>query len=286
MANKKQIKEELDSLETLKSSVQAFEELAGIRTKKVKAYVLENRDYYSGLRSIFSQVKRSYKKELEKIEQKKKMKLLKGKVTNSKMLKTTAVLISSNTGLYGGLINSVFKLFEKYISDNKADIVIVGRIGLQLYKEKEIKKPYKYFDLSDSVFEPYQVNSIFEYLKDYKDIIIFHGRFENILRQIALKNKVAEVSIELERSVEEKKYLFEPSLEKVLEFFETVIKASIFDHLLYESNLAKYASRMINLYFAREKIQKRINAVGFDKLRLKHSEENRKQLETLTATII
>jgi len=62
------------------------------------------------------------------------------------------------------------------------------------------------------------------------------------------------------------------------------IKASLFDQKIYESSLAKYASRMINLYYAKENVQEKIKGVEFLKMRLKHNEAGRRQLETLTAT--
>lgn len=77
--------------------------------------------------------------------------------------------------------------------------------------------------------------------------------------------------------------MFEPSLEKILEFFEKQIFASIFEQTMRESQLAKTASRLTTLDTASENIIKKLSIVTSEKNRTFHRQQNKKQLETFSS---
>ena len=74
MVNKQDIKHELDKIGILKDLVEAYEEIAATRMRKVRSSVLQNREFLSGLTSVFQDVKSSYRKEILRIMKEKKMK--------------------------------------------------------------------------------------------------------------------------------------------------------------------------------------------------------------------
>ncbi len=77
-------------------------------------------------------------------------------------------------------------------------------------------------------------------------------------------------------------YLFEPSLEKILSFFESEIFAGIIQQTVTESELARYASRITTLDIARENIDKQLRLVNLEKRFATHRMMNKKQTEALT----
>ena len=79
--------------------------------------------------------------------------------------------------------------------------------------------------------------------------------------------------------------MFEPSLEKILMFFETEIFASLFNHTVKESQLAKFASRVLALDQADEKMQNRLKKLQFEHTRAVHWDLNKKQLNLLPAIL-
>jgi F0F1-type ATP synthase gamma subunit len=79
------------------------------------------------------------------------------------------------------------------------------------------------------------------------------------------------------------KYVFEPSLEKVMAFFEQQISGSIFEQTVYESQLAKFSSRMVSLDKATETIESKLKQMILQKERIKHQTINKEQNQRLAS---
>ncbi len=284
MADKK-IAAEISSLENLKILVQTYEEIAASRMQKVKASVLNNRDFLSSLFVIYQQVKVSYKKELEKIQ--KARKKAKSKSTGLGAGKTVSVLLSANTGLYGDIIRRTFHTFAKGIQGKDTDIVVVGKIGktlLDIAKDSLGITSYKYFELSDSTSNPEDFSEVISYIVEYETVIVYHGQFESILSQVPIKDTLTgELPEEESKKAEEAAYIFEPSLDKVVEFFESEILASVFEQSLHESSLSKFAARMINLDRAVVNISDSLKLAQFNSKRAHHRTINKKQIGLLSS---
>lgn len=285
MADKK-IVAEIESLENLQVLVQTYEEIAASRMQKVKASVLNNRDFLSSLFVIYQQVRVSYKKELARIEKQRKKKGKGGEV-QSRNGKTVSVLLSANTGLYGDIIRTTFETFAKGIEGKDTDIVVVGKIGktmLDAAKDRLGITSYKYFDLSDSTSNPEDFTEIISYIVEYETVIAYHGQFESILSQVPVADTLSgELPEDETKLAEEAAYIFEPSLDKVVEFFESEILASIFEQSMHESSLSKFAARMINLDRAVVNISDNLKDARFRQKRAHHRTINKKQIGLLSS---
>jgi ATP synthase F1 gamma subunit len=282
----KAIKRELQTLEELGNLLGAYEEIASIRMRKVKNSVLQTRDFLEGLTKVFYQVKYSYKKELQDLKGEKSFKSV--RKTNKK---SVAVFLSANTGLYGDIISRTFDSFLDQIKKTKTDIVVVGRRGRVLFEEIEKNlelegREVQFFDMSDSGSDPDNIKKLLAYLVNYERIVVFHGKFKDILVQepaaVSISGDVFESDEESNQDVTDAKYLFEPSMFGVMSYFEREILSSIFEQAVHESNLSKYSSRMISLDSATEKISKEIVQKELAARRLDHRLANRKQLTILS----
>ncbi len=278
------LKKELETLLYLEEIIQAYEEIASIRMQKVKKSVLSNRAFLDGLRKLAIEVRTSYKKELLRLDAKNKSHQI--RKTNGK---SVAVLLSSNTGLYGDIINKVFREFSTYINANTgSDIVIVGRTGRRMFeltaKEGNFKTPV-YFALSDSSTDKENTNKILNFVIDYTDIRVFHGLFVDMLRQDPVGQVMTgERALDDSReNIEHREYIFEPSLEELVAYFEQEILRSMFKHSIHESNLSKYASRMISLDVATERINNQITEGKLSFQRERHRIQSSKQNATLAS---
>jgi ATP synthase F1 gamma subunit len=277
----RRIREEITSLITVQNLVQTYEEIAAIRMQRVKASVLNNRDFLSSLLEIYRQVRFSYEKEIKETGAKPIKKRTGGAVH---------VLLSANTGLYGDIIHRSFDLFIKGIEGKAAevDIVVVGRIGRQLFeavRENLGVSSYKYFDLPDSTSDPSDFVEIVAYIAEYSSVVVYHGQFESILTQKAIKEELSGQLPPSEVSAAEMgNYIFEPSLEKIVGFFESEILASVFEQSMYESSLGKYAARMINLDRAVVNIDRILGIARQDAQKSSHRDANRKQLSLLSSS--
>lgn len=272
---------ELETLLSLQEIIEAYEEIASIRMQKVKKSVLANREFMEGLRKLAIEVHTSYKKELARVKRKNKSEEI--RKTNGK---TVVVLLSSNTGLYGEIINKVFRQFFTYVKENPdVDVVIVGKTGKRMYDSSNPPKEAVLFELSDSFSDKENITKILNFVIDYKDIIVFHGLFIDMLKQEPRKQTLTGESAlqEGNMNIKHREYIFEPSLEILVAYFEQEILRSLFKHAVHESSLSKYASRMISLDRATERINDKIDDSKLAFQREKHRIQSRKQNSTLAS---
>lgn len=273
--SQKELSNEVQSIESLRNIVQTYQEIAANRMQRVKDSVLRNREFLEGVRKIYLQVRTSYAFAVT---------LAQKKGIINKNGKTLRILLSANTKLYGSIIRDTFELFRKDLGNNDSDIVIIGRIGLQMYREAKLSHTYTYIEVSDSDVETEEIESIMHTIAEYEKIIVYHPKFEDILSQKPTATVISG-TLELAGSnekVEQKKFIFEPSLEKVLRFFEEEAVASIFEQSIFEATLSKYTARMISLENSIQSINQNLIKLNFQKRWLGHRLFNTKQLDSLT----
>jgi F0F1-type ATP synthase gamma subunit len=76
-------------------------------------------------------------------------------------------------------------------------------------------------------------------------------------------------------------YYFEPSLEKVLNFFESQVFASLLKQTVHEGELARLASRVKSMETALVNIEKEEKMIKAEARKLKKNTENKKRTESL-----
>src|SRR3989344_7366812 len=161
MAVKEDLKENLESLKALQSLVDAYEEIASIRMKKTRESVLVNRSFLEQINELFEEVRGSYVDQVKKFAKKKKDKKITFLSHNGK---TVSVLLSSNTGLYGGIIKNTFNKFMEEVKKNITEVTIAGRHGLALFLEEEPEKPYTFFELPDYSVSAGELNDLIKHI--------------------------------------------------------------------------------------------------------------------------
>lgn len=283
MAQKKEILAEIQQLLDLKELMQAYEEIAVTRMRKIRSSVLQNREFIQGLTNIYQEVKSSYRDELMHIMKQKNMQELSKLSVIKKNGKTISVFLSTNTGLYGDIVRRTFRVFMDYVRKNNTDVMIIGKFGRLMYTEENPQsKNYLYFDFPDNPATTDISQQIMMRLIEYQKIIVFYGQFQNVVTQkpAALDVYGNQPEVLLQKT-SDKKYFFEPDLEKIMVFFETEIFSSIFEQTIFESNLAKYASRILTLDAATENVNDRLDKYEMQKRILKHRLMNKKQLDAI-----
>jgi ATP synthase F1 gamma subunit len=279
MITKRELNFEAEFLDTLHTILETYEEIAATRMGRIRSSVLGNRIFLLEINEIFQQVKSSYKTQIELLM---KNKLVKdpAKMTFIKRNgKTLYVFISANTGLYGSIIRKTYEVFLDNLKQNPGDVAILGHLGLEIFVADKIKTPLVYFEFPDDKIDDASVKKIVEYIVKYEQVLVFYEKFNNVINQTPIVTNISGDPLPGEKSGPAASYFFEPSLEKIMEFFEKEILASIFQQTIFESQLAKFASRMVSLDFASENTRTKLKGVLLDKNKIKHQEENKKQLE-------
>ncbi|MBI2031785.1 MAG: F0F1 ATP synthase subunit gamma [Candidatus Levybacteria bacterium] len=283
MVSKNEVIEKFNSVTTFKNVIETYEEIAASRMQNARSSVLQRRDFISELNDIFQQIKTSYKDELEKLMKKRSIKDHKKLTFIERNGKTLFVLLSSNTGLYGDIIKQSFDLFIELVKKESCDAIIIGKVGLDYFKNTNLKIPYAYFDFPDSKIDNEKLKNIVKHIINYERTFIVYGQFQNIITQKPIVTSISGDPLPQEAKGPKIKYFFEPSLEKIMAFFEAEIFSSIFEQTIFESQLAKFASRMTSLEIRVEKIKELLKLIEIEKQKVKHRIMNKKQLDALSS---
>lgn len=283
MAQKSEIDKEINQLEIFRVIAHAYSQIASVRIQKTKDKVLLNREYYKKVNEVFNEVMSSYYDEVKKLG---KRTGKKGGLTFiSHNGRNVAVLMSANSGMYGDLIARTFTEFINHVRTNDVEVTIVGKYGLALFEQSEPDKPFTYFDFPDAATPDAKLlNAITSHLVQYEEIRFFYPEFKNIViqkPQVLTLASGAVIGEGIKPQEKKREYLFEPSLEAILTFFESQMFSSLMLQTVEESSLAKFASRLLSMDRADENIRDDLKKLKLQRLKEMHLKVNKKQLELL-----
>ena len=282
MQNKK-LKTEISELLTLKTVSNAYAEISSIRMGKIRNAVLVNRVFLDSINAIFKDVLASYSYELaENLKSKKKKQKITFLAHNGK---TVAVYLSANTGLYGEIVGKTFNMFLRESETPGVEITVVGKLGRTLFEQSRPGVEFSYFDFPDYQISEDAWGKIVGHLVPYQEIDIYYGKYKSVVTQEADVYKITAPSpyedvVKKTPAKLPPKYIFEPSLDEVMMFFETEIFTSTFEQVLRENQLAKFASRITAMTKASDNISLLLKKRELEHLRLSHYQENKKQINS------
>lgn len=276
---------EIELVSTLKMISQVYEEISVMKMQRIRDSVLKTRMYLSRMSDVYYDVKSAYRESLfDKITGKKKR--LEGLSKVNKNGKTIAVLVSANSKMNGDILKKVFRNFQTYLKKHPdVDVAIVGKIGKGLYEERNIERPYDFFEMSEKQLDLESVKKLILHIMEYKEAVMFYGEFESLLNQNPVHNNVSgnEVSEgEKEQKREDKGFIFEPSIDKILEFFEKQYFSSMVKQNMYEAELARYASRITAMEQAIQHVNESEKSLKRQERKLIKGKQNKMQMDTVT----
>jgi len=270
----KEIKENLKAISNIETITKTYQEVANLRMNKIRQRVLNNREFIEELSRVYTLAKKSYLVQLKK-----------GEATKveepfiKRGGKRVVVFLSCNERFHGTLILDIWRELSNYLAENKADLTVAGRMGKYLAESSGFGLKMFCFDLDDDEPKKEEIKNIIKFIKNYEEIIIFHGRFQTILSQKVVQSNISG-GVTMEKELAEvKSYLFEPSPEAVLEFFETELMSAFFNQAVLEHRLSRYTTRMIAMYQATENAKERKRKLEIEQKKIERQLLNRKQIE-------
>lgn len=281
MLDTRQLKTNFEFLETIRSLCVAYEQISVMKMKKIKDAVLFTRNFYDELSEVYLQMKETYKHQVMDLAKKNKIKDPEKLLLMGKNEKTVDILLSANNKLYGDILNKVFYKFIEETRGRNTELVIIGRLGKEMYDDLGSKKSYTYFEIPDTDLTVSDLKPVINNIIKYSKINVFFGRYESFFSQLALnKNITGDIMMGNDRDLSENKfYYFEPNLEKILLFFETQIFSNFFKQTAYEGQLARYASRISAMEQALGAIEKDEKVTTALKIKVHNNLMERKQNE-------
>lgn len=249
----KQVKEDLEFLETFNSLAKALQEVSMIKMQAVQKYVLEAREFHDGLSQTYRDVRITVKYDPEQ-----KLQV----ITPTK--KSITVLLSANATMFGTLTDQVYSSFVDYVKQNtEDDIIILGKIGKDKFEKEATGREYKYFSLDDINKMYGKLLKIMAELIYYEKITLFYGRFVNMYSQEVTQkvlpgNMLADLlTTPIETQVTfEMLFTLEPTIKELEAFFAHQILGLLFRQSVYEFELARHAARVTSLETSLDSVEK------------------------------
>jgi ATP synthase F1 gamma subunit len=278
MQAQRKIIDEIGVNRQLKMLTQAYQEHAIVQINLARFSVLSSREFMDELSEIFFNVKNSYEIYLKSLSGSEKQR---HKDRIRKNGREVLILLSSNGKFYGDLVNKVCRLFAEQVKTTDADILIVGNEGRKFYAGTGIQKPYTYLDLPDTTITLEMLKPLIQAIIGYQKATVFYGKFANIIDQTAVQTSLSGELPQSAKTSDKAKqdFLFEPDLEKVMEFFESQILSMLLNQTVSEGKLARFASRIKAMEFAQNNIEKKLSVLSYRERRLRSMGMNKKQLQ-------
>lgn len=284
MEQKQQLKQELLTTRSMKMLTTAYQEHALEQINIARYSVLASRDFAEELTTIFSNVRTSYENLLSSMIEKDKKQLaeLRKRMKNGKEV---LVLVSANNKLYGELIPKICRLFLQQAKNSTADLVVIGRDGRNFVQMHSLNRPYQYFEIPDTNISQETLKPLTSYLLPYANVLLYCGKFNNVVSQEAIAASITgdQPLPDSNQSKEEDKkddaFLFEPSIEYVMDFFESQIFSIILSQTISEAQLARFGSRIQAMESAQNNMQRLLEILLKKERRLRSIEIGKKQLQ-------
>lgn len=284
MSIKNEIKKEVEVVGFLKDLVEVYGEIASLRMMKIRSFVLNNREYIFSITQIFYDALAAYLRKVSRREGTRRVYKNERITFLSHNGKTVFVFVSANTGFYGDVIATTFKRFSDEFVRSNAEVAIIGKVGRSIFTEKFPGKPYTFFDLPDYGSNKDKLAALVNHLVQYDEVKVYYSAYDSVVNQRAQVSELTAGAKFIEKAQETKDdYIFEPTPEEILIFFEKEVFGSFFDQAIRESQLSKLSGRVMAMDKASVSIKKRLGEINFEFLKAKHRLINKKQLGLLTA---
>lgn len=271
----KEIDDALDEGQSLKQIAQAYSEIANLKIKKIRSEVERNRIFYEEIFYVFGLVK--------KMAIKKKINILKPK-------KTVAIVLTSNYRFYGSINSDLLEFFVNSMQKIDCDKIYLGKAAIDYFRAKEVFKNYKTgcqeVLLKDDQPKPAELTGLVNILKDYNQVLVFYSSLKSLLVQtptvadITASSSTNPVLPEADLTGRDNfKFIFEPELSKILQFFDSQIITLLMEGTFLESELSRTASRFISMDHAETEANKFLKEYTSLKAYVKRNEDNNTILE-------
>lgn len=237
----KEIDESLEEGESLKAIAQAYSEIANLKIKRIRSEVERNRLFFNEIAGVYGIVKAL---------------ALKKKIALKKAKNRLCILLTSNYRFYGNInssLNNYFLCSTRELAD--VDKIVLGKGGIEFFRTTKLLPDFQEIMLKDDMPNPQELTDLVDICKNYNQVLIFHSKFKSLMTQKATFVDITATSTYLQESVKEHdpkaqdllRFIFEPDLSKILEFFDSQILTLLLEGTFLESELSRTASRFISM---------------------------------------
>lgn len=260
--------------------ISAYQEITVTQMQTQREVIVKNRSYTEGILDVFVDLKQSLRFQKDKKSQF-------SFTTNKKNDREVSVFLSFETKFSTSISRKVFEDYMEYVRSHTTDIVIAGEVGRRLYLESngDINQIH-YLPLSETTSFDKDITALADYVLQYERVTVFNPYFISLVEQTTrMTNITGDIPLhESESSLQERqqrKFLYEPEGEKILQFFEAQVCASLLVQSVQEARLATISGRITSLERTYNQVESALYALNNQELKYKRARTNKKQQQRL-----
>jgi len=267
MANAKEIKRKIASIQNTSKITKAMELISTVKMKKAQDLALQKKDFVLEMLKVFSRIE-EFLRDFPYFQK-------------SESKKTLAVMITSNKGLCGGYNVNVMKKVNEYVKQNpeeKIEYITLGKKATafvaRTWQHLIADFSPEFTDNIDPLFVKNITKIIYErYLTgEYGKVVVFYNYYVNSIKQVpvareflpiddAAVRKYLEDIVDDAKALEEIKhnvtdYIIEPSMEAIAMDVIPMILDLMFYDIILEAKASEHSARMVAMKAAKDNSKK------------------------------
>ena len=249
MANLRDIRNRIESIQNTKQITRAMKMVAAAKLRKAQNRIEEARPYAVKMQEVVARLTGAAEEEYDLLEKRNEIK------------NVLFIVVSSDRGLCGGFNNNLFKVVENEIAENFSDyhksgnlsLLTIGRKGTNHYEKRNYKVSESYPGFFDSVeFGKTSdlIKAVISAFKKgtYDEVYLAYNEFKSVIAQNRKVEQMLPIDPESldtgEKDIEYIDYIYEPDAASILkELLPLHIKIQLWRAIL-ESNAAEQGARM------------------------------------------
>ncbi len=242
-----QINREAGQVGTVSELTGIFESIASMRIGKIKDRVTRSQLFFAELWKIYTQLRVDPSERLT------------GKNGPKRDKPNVFLILTSEAALSGDIDQRIVRTVLDNFDPKTTDLVVIGAHGATQFVQNHVKIK-RYFRLPD-VDQAIDVSPIVDELLGYAKPTVWFQRYISLSVQevgrIDLLGRVRALATDTEASqtdiISAREYLFEPSVDDVVRYMESVMMEIALSQVILESRLAQYASRFTAMSAAKKR---------------------------------
>lgn len=266
----REINNTIEEGESLKVIALSYAEIASVKIRKIRAAVERNRLFFGEIAQVYQIIKTHAAAK---------------KVFIKRHKPTLSILLTSNYGFYGNIDNEVIHLFLDTTPKFHTDRLVIGKTGQGYLKAMRYFNLYQSLTFKNDLPNPEELLRLASITHDYTQVLVFYPQLLTLLVQKAVVADITQSSIKQPtKNLPRSSYvIFEPELEKILQFFDSQITGLLLEQAFFEAELARTGSRLISMDQAQLEAERYIKKQKQLKAQTKRAIENTRLLESLTS---
>lgn len=289
MKKSTQIRATLASTNSVSSIAHILENIASIRITQIKDEVLQSRDFFSRLWSMYGQLRVSDKDARANLATTATI------TANAQSNKKAVILITANAGLTGEVDTILINQVLAEVDPKTTDFFVLGMHGQSLLLQHNIN-PIKTLRFPE-VGQAIDVSDLMQALVPYSTPTVYYPSYDSLSIQrvfsLELKSTVQKLgaqdrNLNQEEIIFKDNCIFEPSVVEVVAYLEQMMMSTILTEIILESNLAQLSSRFNAMNVASSKatdMAKNLQRRYVQLRRYESDESNRRYSNSRKATV-